>query len=334
MESKTSKSVPDLLLTEAGSEPFNQNFGITSTVLTGQNFIAQDGDQPVPIVDNLIYERTLNVLVGPPKAGKSTVTRNIIKCIVDTVPFLNQYATPCTVLYIPADEPTFLCKQSLRKMNIQNLDTVLITRLEESTSPLADILKICKESNVKLVVIDLMVKAVKFTESNTYEAVMEAFRPFREAAEEYGIAFLFLHHSPKSNQQSVLGSQAIAGVMDNIMYLTIGKEKSRFFETDGRFSTIEKVELLLNDETDTIIVDEYYGLSDQDAVLHALNKFPHGLSKSATATETKRQKDRVLKVMADMEQKGLISDVNGKFKKVFKGFRSLKKPIVTESEDE
>jgi RecA-family ATPase len=308
------KTVLAPLPSEAEAEPpLSSPFSVASKVYTAREYIANTSINLVPIVESLIYEKTLNMVVGRAKGGKSTFIRYLIKCVADGDDFLNHATSPAKILYLPLDEPAALIKIGIQKVNIENLDDIHITKLEESNDDLDHIVKICLEGEIKLVVVDLISKIMDVEDTNKYGEVSKSLRRFREISDEHNISFIFLHHSTKSNPKSVLGSQSIAGAMDNIIYITDNDGKY-FYESEGRFENIEKTEILLNPDNNHLSVHELHGLTEEEAILHVIEANEE-LSKNAAAKLVKRSKEKTLKLIDKLkdEQKLTLTE-NGKYR--------------------
>lgn len=304
--------VPPFLKETAEEPPLIENFGVPSKVYTGKEFLENSQNNLIPIVDNLIYEKTLNMVVGRAKGGKSTFSRYLMKCVLDNEKFLAHKTESCKVLYLPLDEPAALIKIGLSKVNIEKLDDLHITKLEGDQNDLEQIVKICQHVGIKLVVVDLISKIMDVEDSNKYTEVSRCLRKFRDISEEFNIAFVFLHHSTKANPKSVLGSQSIAGAMDNIIYITDSGGKY-FYESDGRFDNIEPTEIVLNPDNNHLMLHELTGLSDEEAVLHVVQENTE-LSKSAIAKMVRKNKAKTLALVDELVEDNKLTLENGKYR--------------------
>lgn len=92
-------------------------------------------------IDSLLYERNIVTITGAPKIGKTTLTGNIVRCLVDEVPFLNQFTTVAPEGRIgmwngEMDEQDYV--DYLRKMNIRNPGKLVACNLRGRNIPLLD----------------------------------------------------------------------------------------------------------------------------------------------------------------------------------------------------
>ncbi|MEQ1723678.1 MAG: AAA family ATPase [Pseudobdellovibrio sp.] len=290
---------------------------INSKLKTLKDFMNDPEVKLTSIVEKLIYEGTVNMFVGAPKGGKSTAIRDLIRAIVDGESFLGLKTTPCKILYIPLDEPPALLKENLLKLRIKNPENVLVTRLEETVDPFGDVEKICRETGIKLVVIDLMTKFTGIENLNDYSEGSEFTQKFRNLADRLNVAFILVHHSTKSDSKSALGSSAYEGSADNIAYFSRTKACGSF-QTKGRFTEIPSTRIYLDPETNHLRVDKLQHLDLEECILLVLEDGTE-LSKTAIQNKVKRNKNDVLNAVDKLVEDGKVNmTTKGKFKLTIK----------------
>lgn len=287
-----------------------KNNDISSKVYTGHEFLEKTADAPKYIIEGILYEGTNNMLLGRPKGGKSTSCRSIMKSVLDGEPYLGRESIQNKVLYCPFDEPSNLVKVKLQKLKVKNLQNLYISRLESSKDELKDIIALCLKDDIKLVVIDLLSRILNVEDNSKYSEVERSLRRFREAAEEYGITFLFLHHTPKNNTKTALGSQSLVGSMDNVIYQQDSSGKYSYY-TEGRFESIPETEYLYCHKTEKVFVDDFSGLEDDEKVVKFVKLNP-GSSKEEVSKFLKKRKSSALDLISTLLEEDRIRAESGK----------------------
>lgn len=229
---------------------------ITSSVYCFEDFIEKEKNEPKAIIENILYQNTLNLVCGSPKVGKSTFIRWFIKSICDGTEFLGYKTRKSNVLYLPLDEPSWMVAKNLKKMK-SKFSGLVISKFESSKDPIGDIESICLNHKIEVVVVDLISKLEKIPDTSNYSYVDSLLLKYRKLSDKLGVSFVFLHHASKSNQNSALGSQSFEGSVDNIIYLTsktIGKTTKYYFSTKGRVEILSKKEIIYNKEEGSLFL--------------------------------------------------------------------------------
>lgn len=92
-------------------------------------------------IAGLLYERNIVTITGAPKIGKTTLTGNIVRCLVDEVPFLGEFETQRPERRVgmwngEMDEEDYV--NYLRAMNIRNPGKLAACNLRGRNIPLLD----------------------------------------------------------------------------------------------------------------------------------------------------------------------------------------------------
>lgn len=177
------------------------------------------------LVDGLLLRGGVSLIVGVPKIGKTTLVRQLEKCILRGENFLDRKSIQGVVLHYSFDEKPKTAKRHYKKLGLTNQDPMFlhfgslaneqyITELEE------DLL------NYKpaLVVIDTLFDMVDAEDINSYAPIKRALTVFNTLAEKTNAHIMFIHHQNKPNAfyssgsgHSVLGSTAIFGSVDCLL---------------------------------------------------------------------------------------------------------------------
>jgi hypothetical protein len=180
------------------------------------------------IVEGILARKTLTVLSGEPKGGKSTWTADMIWHISSALPFLGMRCEPVRVLIL--SEESWITLRLKYGWCIDNrTDGVLMaTRPENAAATWTEILKdvdeLLTEYNktqdikIGLLVVDSLSNWMGLSDENNSAEMLKALRPLRALAEAHNLAVLGLHHRNKSGEtqawRNMRGSTALAQEFD------------------------------------------------------------------------------------------------------------------------
>lgn len=191
------------------------------------------------LADNFLHKGGISVLAGDSKIGKSTLTRQLIRCTTEGDYFLGRKVTKGKVLYLALDESRAWVQHELRVAGVKpgNVDIHTDKLTEFGAMEIANEIKeLATENNTNLVIVDTLVKVLGDVDINHYVEVDKALNYYSEVARTNNFHIMFVHHTNKSEfmgQNSFMGSKAIVGSTDNNI-LFYSKNGDRFITTDQR----------------------------------------------------------------------------------------------------
>jgi len=186
------------------------------------------------LVDRLLQAGWLLVLNARPKVGKSIVSVNLAVALANGTAFLNHKTSQCAVVYIDLERPieTLNRFKVLGVMESPNIFVPAERVGADLVDTLRDLINQAKVLTNRPVVVfvdtlgDFIKPALRQRKAsiNDYDAITEILQELRDLALELGCAFVFVHHTRKSqsdepSEVDVLGSTAIAGKFDVIAHL-------------------------------------------------------------------------------------------------------------------
>ena len=201
-----------------------------------ESFRSMQENPPDPIswlVSDLLVEDGISLLVGDPKAGKSTLARSLAATIsAGNGDFLGKMAAKAPVVYLALEESRGTVFRQFEGMS-PDPDGLHIVVGQPKTLDWNTLGLIIKALEAKLLVVDTVFRMLQIEDGNSYAETTEAFRPLIEIARETKCHVLCVHHTNKisgtSRGHEILGSQGIGGSVDAVLSLRISTSK----ETEG-----------------------------------------------------------------------------------------------------
>ena len=192
-------------------------------------------DQLPWLTDGLLIEGGLGLLVGPSKAGKSTIVRQLSQAVSRGGEWLGRKSKKGTVLYLALEEQEQMLAYQLKNIGIEDSDEIYYHTGAPAFGDLKDNLtQAINKYNAALVVVDTMVLLAGFENLNDYDDVYKKLSLIRNIARETNAHILLIHHTNKSG--SALGSTAIMGAVDCFITFSEiqGCPRFRKLESKGR----------------------------------------------------------------------------------------------------
>lgn len=203
--------------------------------------------EPQWLVEQLFAKESISILSADPKAGKSTFTRFLAKCLLDGDDFLGFKCKKSRVLMIAVEEKERFIINNMEKdkLNLQNWEDfyyhVAITPSDAVKKAEEEIIKCTPD----LVIFDTMFKILQPEDENSYAQTTKVISKIQNLATWHKIHILSVHHNNKgsaSGFNKILGSNGIRGAFDyNIVLDTDAKEMeqdpssaTRFIMSEGR----------------------------------------------------------------------------------------------------
>lgn len=184
-----------------------------------------------PVIDGLL-NNGVNLLVGPPKIGKSFMVADLSVRVSKGEPFLNRKTHQGEVLYLALEDDFQRLQQRFYRMfdvdDTSNLHLAVASKsvwngLEVQIDEFVN-----EHPNVSLIVIDTLQKIRgsendKYSYSNDYDVMTI----LKQIADKHNVCILVVHHTRKQEANdifdTVLGTNGLQGAVDGT--LVINKEK-------------------------------------------------------------------------------------------------------------
>lgn len=225
-------------------------------VTTGAELFQMPADSTEWLVQGLIPAVGTSLIGAPPKAGKSCFTRQLCAFVQMGLPFLGRDVKQAKTLYFSTQERCWPIAEHFRSLGCteETMPDLIAGEKFDQREALERLAQtVAGVSGLKLVVVDMIGDFLPLKDSNDYQETTRKFAPLRQLAEQYSIHLCVTTHTKKAQTDNpvhaVIGSQAIAGAVDQVVILNNDSRQQRTITTIQRYG--ESIPLtLLNWATD------------------------------------------------------------------------------------
>ena len=212
-----------------------------------------------PFWGDYMRANTFNIVVGSPKAGKSSFVRELLSCALTGSDFLGQKVKHCEgVLYITEEEDTAMME---REMEFLIGEDVLEKRFrilpEIADDPIEFVTKLKEylkqHPSVKVVILDTLNDYIPGVNVDVVAECKRALMRFVRVCKELRVTLIGLHHDNRHGKtllDMVSGSRAFTGAADTVIGIHGSGNSKRSLESMGRADQkIPRTRLNFNPET-------------------------------------------------------------------------------------
>ena len=207
------------------------------TAWTAAELIAATFPPPRWAVPGVVAEG-LNLLVSPPKVGKSWMALGVAVAVASGGKALGKVdVDPGDVLYLALEDTARRLQNRLRVVlgksgppSRLTIATACEPMTEGGDRRIAAWLEAHPEARLVIVDVFAKVRGPVDRRSSAYDADYQAIGTIKALADRYGVAFLVVHHTRKAGAEDFLdtisGTQGIAGAADAVLVLSRSRGKS------------------------------------------------------------------------------------------------------------
>ena len=286
-------------------------------------------DEAIPwLVDRLLPAGGLSLILGKPKAGKSTLARCLCVAVATGQPWLGRACMRGPVAYLALEEKRFEVRRHLKQLGALRGSPihVFVGRLPKNAEPIPWLRGALGGIRPALIVIDPLARFVRVRDGNDYSDVTRRLEPLisfvRDASPATHIALV--HHSRKGageHGDESLGSTAILGSVDTAISLKREKASRLVYSVNRYGEDLPETFAVLDAATGWVTP----GTTRQEAVVRGIEDeildFVRSRDKPATQTEI-RCADGVTGKAAVLQRalRGLVE--SGRLKRTGRGVRN------------
>lgn len=215
----------------------NQRKSLSKFIFTPLSQMLEEPEEET----SFLWEDTLpcggfSICSAKPKAGKSTIARNLAVKIINGEPFLNRATVTGKILYLCLEEKRAEVLNHFRRMGVDTSDILIHTGTTPENA-LEQLAVAIAEYEPVLVIIDPLSRVLRVRDFNDYGGMARGLEPFVDIARKFNCHILALHHDSKmerSGGDALLGSTALFGAVDCHIQLK-KRDKGRTVSTTQRY---------------------------------------------------------------------------------------------------
>ncbi len=211
------------------------------------------------LAEGLLTEGGFSLMVGPPKAGKSTLVRQLVRSVCQGDHFLGRDIAQGGVLYLTFEEQPSVLKQQFAACGIKVGDPLTIhvgNVFADQNLVFEDIRAAIDEFQPSLVVLDTLFDIVQVESVNDYKETKMALAKMRTIARETGTHILGVHHTNKGGEgnNSIMGSNGIHGALDCLIRFVQERERRYLFSNGKHGRHYNDQEIIFDYKTQTYAI--------------------------------------------------------------------------------
>ena len=198
-------------------------------------------EKPIPakewVVDKLLPKNGMSLFVGKPKAGKSTLARQMLFNISRGMPFLGRATKKTLCYYICLEDEDIEIKEHFVNMGATGVEPIKIFSGMAPEDVYKRLSELADREHPGLILIDTLARLVRIQDMNNYAEVTAKLSPYLKFARDGRGHVCFIHHANKMHEldiNSPSGSNAFTGTVDTIMLLGRSPNNYRIFKTYQR----------------------------------------------------------------------------------------------------
>ena len=215
------------------------------TLTSLHTLLAEPDDAIDWIVDGLIAAGSMNMLAGKPKAGKSTLARQLAFCLATGTPFLGHACLAGPIWYLVLEDKRSEVRRHFRLLGATGQEPVRFF-FGNTQNLLGKLTRLADLERPRCIMVDTLQRLIFAKDLNDYAEVTTRLEPVLALARTTNAAILLLHHAAKVDRagiDAVLGSTALTGSVDNVFLLN----------RTERYRVVSSVQRIGSDLEETVI---------------------------------------------------------------------------------
>jgi len=257
------------------------------------DFLAEPDDQAEWLVEDRIPAGGIVLLVGTPKAGKSTLARDLAFAVATGERWLGWQAHQGAVWYIALEDKRSEVRKAFRTMGASGCEPIDVLVGQAPADLLPQLHALAATEHPSLIIVDTLQRLIRSRDLSDYSEVTTRFEPLLKLARETGAALLLVHHASTHAQRegvldAVLGSTALSGSVDNV-FLLRRTEKYRTLASTQRIGPdLEPLVIELNQTTARLAVVGRKQEADVRDAAERISEYLHDQEGAVTESEIRK----------------------------------------------
>lgn len=199
--------------------------------LTPDDLLGLNIPETVWIAQDIIVESGITICAGLPKIGKSVLTLNLCKAIVNGEKFLGKLCKPTNILYLALEDTPSRLKTRLAKIKLTGRNINFLLNFPDLRQGLQPLNNAIERYQPKLIVIDTLLSGLNIKDENSPEVGI-AMNGIHQIAVDRKVSFFIVHHHGKTKRDDPVldlrGHTSLSGAVDIIIGLYKGETSSDY----------------------------------------------------------------------------------------------------------
>lgn len=222
-------SKDDLLAIVKDAPLFNPQRLVTAPPPLTLTSLADLLNEPDDEIDWLVQDRIpaggVVLLVAAPKAGKSTLARELAAAVSSgDTDWLGWRTSRGAVWLLIFQDKRSEVKKHFRRLGVAGTEPVRFFIDQPATDLLPRLHDLAGKERPALIIVDMLAGILPVKDLNDYAQVTQRFEPLLKLSRDSGAALLLLHHGSahgvaREGLDAALGSTALSGSVDNVLIL-------------------------------------------------------------------------------------------------------------------
>jgi hypothetical protein len=235
--------------------PFNPSRSATAGFkleLTSLADLLAEPDEAVEwLVEDRIPAGAVVLLAGKPKAGKSTLARALAYALTSGDRWLGWRTHFGPAWYLAFEDKRSEMRRHFRQMGATGREPLRLFINQSAPELLPALYELAEKERPAVIFVDTLQRLINAKDMNDYAEITTKCAPLLKLARDTGATLVLVHHANKFGEglDSILGSTALAGSVDNVFILGRG-ERYRTLSSIQRIGTdLEPIVVTLDETT-------------------------------------------------------------------------------------
>lgn len=240
------------------------------------------------VVEDLLFPGQLSLLIGSPKAGKTTLARTLALAVTRGHEWMGRPTRKGRVIMFQIEGAPLHERDCMTRLGAKEDDDLLMSVGQIGSTRedfLTEATEVIEKYKPALLIVDTLFRALRIADGNDYATALEAMESILAVVRDGNTHVLCIHHARKGQSTTEndisLGSNALTGTSDTNLFLVAKATRSKqpdrarktYLSSNQRYGRpLETTPVRMDPETGWVYADS--SESRADKVLNILEAAP------------------------------------------------------------